>query len=89
MSKPKLVAKPPKPTQRELDQETTISTMRLLMATMIRKFGTLDTVYLTRPEIERVKDGDMRIRDDAKGIHLAIKVGTGPLIGMGPKLVSH
>ena len=89
MAKPKLVPKTPKPTQREIDQATTIDTFRLLLSAMIRKYGTLDTVYLSRTDIENIKSGDLRVRDDAKGIHLAIKVGAGPLIGMGPKLVTH
>jgi hypothetical protein len=89
MAKPKLVPKPPKQTQREIDQATTIDTFRLLLSAMIRKYGTLDTVYLSRTDIENIRSGDLRVRDDAKGIHLAIKVGSGPLIGMAPKLVTH
>ena len=91
MTKPKIVAKPaksPPPTQREIDQSTTIDTMRVLMAAIIRKHGTLDTIYLTRAEIESVKDGDLRIVDDAKGIHLAIRVGkASPLLR--PRLLTH
>lgn len=94
MTKPKVVptpAKSPPPTQREIDQTSTIDTMRLLMAAMIRKHGTLDTVYLTRAEIENVKDGDLRIVDDAKGIHLAIRVGkASPLLRpQRPRLLTH
>lgn len=91
MTKPKLklAAKPPKPTQREVDQATTLDTFRLLLSAMIRKYGTLDTVYLTRTDIENIRSGDLRVRDDAKGIHLAIKVGAGPLMATGPRLITH
>lgn len=86
----RVLATPPKPTQRELDQKTTISTMRILIAAMIRKHGVLDTIHLTRRDIEVVKNGDLRIVDDAKGIHLAIRVGKGgPLAVARPRLLTH
>lgn len=79
--------KEPRPTQRELDQEATLSTFRLLFATMIRKYGECDTITLTRKEIQAMESADLRVVDDQRGnIHLAIKIGNLPP-RMGPRLI--
>ena len=62
--------------------------MRLLMAAICKKFGTLDIVTLSPQEIALVKDGDIRIVDDPTGL---IKIGMrikGQLpTGLGGKLI--
>lgn len=81
--------KPNQPTQRELDQQTTLDTFRLLLSAIIRKHGTLDVISLTREEIQTVGSGDLRVMDDPTHVHLSIRVGkTGPFMGGRPRLIT-
>jgi len=62
--------------------------MRLLMAAIVRKFGTLDVITLSPVEVQAVQQGDIRIIDDPTGL---IKIGMrikGQAPHMGPKIIS-
>lgn len=65
------------------EMQHTISTMRLLIAAMINRFGVFGQVTLTTDEIAAVQSGDLKIFDNKNGdIVMQIK-------GTPPKLVVH
>lgn len=77
--------KAPKPTKRlrpqPLDQQDVITTLRRILAATIRKHGVLDTLTLTRAEIEAVKDGELKVGDDQHGnIRLILKTPSKVLV---------
>lgn len=65
-------SKRPRPEPEKAD--LVITTLRRILAATIRKHGVLDTLTLTRAEIEAVKDGELKVADDPHGnIRLMLK----------------
>jgi hypothetical protein len=72
-----------RPSPKIADMQQTISTMRLLIAVMVRRFGVFDQLTLTPDEIQNAKEGELKIFDNPRGdIVLQIK-------GVPPRLVVH
>lgn len=69
------------PSAKQLGMQQTIDTMRLLIATMVHRYGVFDMLTLTADEIAAVREGNLMVADTKDGdIILRIK-------GLPPKLV--
>lgn len=74
--------------QRCLDQEAVIDTFRRLLAAIVLKHGTVQTLHIDRNDIAAAGSGQVRVQEMPTGIVIAVKMeGQSPLIRPRPKLV--